>query len=50
MVNKNLFNVVQGRSLDDKDEDACCTFIERAVRHYLEIKPILRRAIKEAYG
>lgn len=45
-----LFHVVQGRLLDDKDEDARCTFMERVVRHYLDMKPLLRRAIKEAYG
>jgi len=45
-----LFHVVRGRLLVDKDEDTRCTFMEWVVRHYLDMKPLLHRAIKEAYG
>ena len=45
-----LFHVVRGRLLIDKDEDARCAFMERVVRHYLDMEPLLHRAIKEAYG
>jgi len=45
-----LFHVVRGQLLIDKDEDARCTFMERVVRHYLDMKPLLLRVIKEAYG
>ncbi len=45
-----LFHVVRGRLLIDKDEDTRCAFMERVVRHYLDMKPLLHRAIKEAYG
>jgi predicted nucleotidyltransferase len=45
-----LFHVVRGRLLIDKDEDARCAFMEWVVRHYLDMEPLLHRAIKEAYG
>ncbi len=45
-----LFHVVRGELLIDKDEDSRCAFTERVVRHYLDMEPLLHRAIKEAYG
>ena len=45
-----LFHVVRGALLVDKDEDDRCAFMERVVRHYLDMKPLYHRAIKEAYG
>jgi hypothetical protein len=45
-----LFHVVRGRLVLDNDEDARCTFMERVTRHYLDMKPLYHRAIKEAYG
>jgi predicted nucleotidyltransferase len=45
-----LFHVIRGRLLVDKDEDARCAFMEWVVRHYLDMKPLLHRAIKEAYA
>jgi hypothetical protein len=45
-----LFHVIQGRLIDDKDEDARCAFMEWVVRHYLDMKPLLHRAVKEAFG
>jgi predicted nucleotidyltransferase len=45
-----LFHVVRGQLLIDKDEDARCAFMERVIRHYLDMKPLLHRAIKDAYG
>jgi len=41
--------VVQGELIIDKDEDSRCEFMERVVRHFLDMKPLLHRAIKEAY-
>lgn len=45
-----LFHVVRGRLILDKDEDARCAFMEWVTRHYLDMKPLYHRAIKEAYG
>jgi hypothetical protein len=44
------FHVIRGRLIVDKDEDARCALMEDATRRYLDMKPLLHRAIKEAYG
>jgi hypothetical protein len=45
-----LFHVIRGELIIDKDEDSRCSFMERVVRHYLDMKPLLRRSIKEAFA
>ncbi len=44
------FHVVRGQLIIDNNEDARCTFMEHVARHYLDMKPLFLRAIKEAYG
>lgn len=44
------FHVIRGQLIIDNDEDARCAFSEHVARHYLDMKPLLHRAIKEAYG
>lgn len=45
-----LFHVIRGQLIVDKDEDARCALMERVVCRYLDMKPLLHRAIKEAYS
>jgi len=45
-----LFHVVRGKLIIDKDEEERSDFMEHVVRHYLDMEPLFRRAVKEAYG
>jgi len=45
-----LYHVVRGCLLVDKDEDIRCAFMEWVIRHYLDMKPLLQRSAKEAFG
>jgi predicted nucleotidyltransferase len=45
-----LFHVIRGQLIVDKDEDARCALMEDVTRRYLDMKPLLHRAIKEAYS
>ncbi len=44
-----LFHVVTGELIIDNEENFRCDFIERVVRHYLDMKPLNVRAIKESW-
>lgn len=44
------FHVVRGQLIIDNDEDPRCEFMEHVARHYLDMKPLYIRAIKEAFG
>jgi len=43
------YHVIRGKLLFEKDEDARSAFIERTVRGYLDIEPLLRKGLKEAF-
>lgn len=45
-----LFHVIRGQLLVDNDEDRRCEFMEWVTRHYLDMKPLYLRALKEAYA
>lgn len=45
-----LYHVIRGQLIIDNDEDARCEFMERVIRHYLDMKPLLSRSIKEAFA
>lgn len=45
-----LFHVIRGELIIDKDEDTRSSFMQWVVRHYLDMKPLLLRSIKEAFG
>ena len=44
------FEVVRGKRIYVRDEQAHCEFIEDTLRRYLDIQPILYRATKEAFA
>ncbi len=43
------YHVIRGELLFEKDEDARSVFVERTVRRYLDIEPLLRKGLKEAF-
>jgi uncharacterized protein len=45
-----LYHVFQGDMLCENDEDLRCRVMEHTIRHYLDIQPILRQAMKEAFS
>jgi predicted nucleotidyltransferase len=44
------FHVIRGQLIVDKNEDVRCDFMERVTRHYLDMKSLYMRAIKEAFS
>lgn len=44
------FHVIRGQLFVDKNEDVRCEFMERVTCHYLDMKPLYMRAIKEAFS
>lgn len=45
-----VYQVIRGQLLVEKNPDLRGRFVERTIRQYLDIKPILRRATKEAFA
>jgi uncharacterized protein len=45
-----LYHVFKGEKLCENDEDLRCKVMEHTIRHYLDIQPILRRAMKEVFS
>ncbi len=45
-----VYNVFRGRLLVDKDSETRSRITERTVARYLDIKPVLRKATKEAFA
>jgi uncharacterized protein len=45
-----LYHVFQGDMLCENDEDLRCRVMEHTIRHYLDIQPILRQAMKEVFS
>ena len=43
-----LFHVIQGKPIVSKDDDALSSFMEHVMRRYLDMKPLLHTATKEA--
>ena len=44
------FHVIRGQLIVDKNEDIRCDFMEWVTSHYLDMKPLYMRAIKEAFS
>jgi predicted nucleotidyltransferase len=44
-----LFHVIQGDLILDRDGEFRCDFVEQVLRNYLDMKPRIRRAIREAF-
>jgi hypothetical protein len=45
-----LYHVLRGQLLVNREEDLLAGVMERTIRDYLDIAPVLRRATKEAFG
>ncbi len=45
-----LYHVVRGLLIFERDADLRADIAERTVRKYLDIKPLIRRGIKEAFA
>lgn len=45
-----VYHVLQGHLVYEKDEDFLCRVMEDTVRQYLDLKPILHQATKEAFS
>lgn len=45
-----LYHVINGELILEKDEDRRCDFVEYVLRHYLDMKPLWLRSIKEAFS
>jgi len=45
-----LFHVIQGKLIVNKDDDAVTGFMEYVMRRYLDMKPLLQTAAKEAFA
>lgn len=43
------YHVIRGGLLFERDEEARSVFVERTVRRYLDIEPLLRKGLKEAF-
>lgn len=43
------YHVIRGKLLFERDETARSVFVERTVRRYLDIEPLLRKGLKEAF-
>ena len=44
------FHVIQGDLVVDQDAEIRSSFVERVIRKYLDLKPRIRMAIKEAFA
>ena len=44
-----MYHVMKGELILDNDEEIRCRLMEQMVRQYLDMKPILYRAMKEAF-
>ncbi|MFH1095965.1 MAG: nucleotidyltransferase domain-containing protein [Candidatus Desantisbacteria bacterium] len=45
-----LYHVIKGRLVFERDEDIRIDIINKTVQRYLDIKPIIRMGIKEAFS
>lgn len=45
-----LFHVIQGKLIVNKDDDLTSGFMENVIRRYLDMKPLLYIAAKEAFA
>ena len=45
-----VYKVIRGEMIDNSDDDLRCSVTERTLREYFDMRPILYRAMKEAYS
>ena len=45
-----LYQVIRGRLVSERNEEIRLRIVERTIQRYLDLKPIIRRGVKEAFG
>ena len=45
-----LYHVIQGNLISERNEEIRMHFVEQIVQRYLDLKPLVRRAVKEAFA
>jgi predicted nucleotidyltransferase len=45
-----LYHVIRGRLIIERDEEVSAKLAERTIQKYLDMKPLVYRGIKEAFG
>lgn len=45
-----LYHVIRGKLIFEKDEEIRARVVERTTQRYLDLKPIIRKGVKEAFG
>ena len=45
-----LYHVIRGKLIFEKDEEIRVRVVEQTIARYLDLKPIIWKGIKEAFG
>ena len=45
-----LYHVIRGKLILERDEEVLSGFVEKTIAKYLDLKPLIRRGTKEAFG
>jgi len=45
-----LYHVIRGKLILERDEEVLSRFVEKTIAKYLDLKPLIRRGTKEAFG
>ncbi|MEI9478630.1 MAG: nucleotidyltransferase domain-containing protein [Deltaproteobacteria bacterium] len=45
-----LYHVIRGNMIFDRDEETRSCVVERTIQRYLDLKPMIHRGVKEAFG
>jgi hypothetical protein len=45
-----LYHVIRGKLIIERDEEVSAKLTERTIQRYLDLKPLVYRGIKEAFG
>ncbi|OGP62607.1 MAG: hypothetical protein A2170_09220 [Deltaproteobacteria bacterium RBG_13_53_10] len=45
-----LYHVIRGNVIFDRDEETRSRIVERTIQRYLDLKPLIHRGVKEAFG
>jgi uncharacterized protein len=45
-----LYHVIRGKLILERDEEVAAKFTEQTIQRYLDLKPLVYRGIKEAFG
>ena len=45
-----LYHVIRGKLIVERDEEVSTTLVEQTIQRYLDLKPLVYRGMKEAFG